>query len=55
LFLVGGVTDSRYSSGALAQRRVAKADRRDNLYPTKQRSDQKIDATVALVMMAIGR
>jgi hypothetical protein len=29
--------------------------RRDNLYPTKQRSDQKIDATVALVMMAIGR
>jgi phage terminase large subunit-like protein len=33
---------------------VGKADRRGNLYPTKQRSDQKIDAAVAL-MMAIGR
>ena len=33
---------------------VGKADRRGNLYPTKQRPDQKIDAAVAL-MMAIGR
>jgi phage terminase large subunit-like protein len=33
---------------------VGKADRRGNLYPTKQRTDQKIDAAVAL-MMAIGR
>ena len=33
---------------------VGRADRRGNLYPTKQRSDQKIDAAVAL-MMAIGR
>jgi hypothetical protein len=33
---------------------VAKADRRGNLYPTKQRQDQKIDAAVAL-MMAIRR
>jgi hypothetical protein len=32
---------------------VGKADRRGNLYPTKQRPDQKIDAAVAL-MMAIG-
>jgi phage terminase large subunit-like protein len=32
---------------------VGKADRRGNLYPTKQRSDQKIDAAIAL-MMAIG-
>ena len=33
---------------------VGKADRRGNLYPTKQRPEQKIDAAVAL-MMAIGR
>jgi phage terminase large subunit-like protein len=33
---------------------VGKADRRGNLYPTKTRPDQKIDAAVAL-MMAIGR
>ena len=33
---------------------VGKADRRGNLYPTKGRPDQKIDAAVAL-MMAIGR
>ena len=33
---------------------VGKADRRGNLYPTKQRPEQKIDAAVA-VMMAIGR
>jgi phage terminase large subunit-like protein len=33
---------------------VTKADRRGNLYPTKQRPDQKIDAAVA-VMMALGR
>ena len=33
---------------------VGKADRRGNLYPTKQRPDQKIDAAVAL-MVAIGR
>jgi phage terminase large subunit-like protein len=33
---------------------VGKADRRGNLYPTKQRPDQKIDAAVAL-MMAMGR
>jgi len=33
---------------------VGKADRRGNLYPTKQRPDQKIDAAVA-VMMAVGR
>jgi phage terminase large subunit-like protein len=33
---------------------VGKADRRGNLYPTKLRPDQKIDAAVAL-MMAIGR
>jgi phage terminase large subunit-like protein len=32
---------------------VGKADRRGNLYPTKARPDQKIDAAVAL-MMAIG-
>ena len=32
---------------------VGKADRRGNLYPTKQRPEQKIDAAVAL--MAIGR
>ena len=31
-----------------------KADRRGNLYPTKQRPEQKIDAAVAL-MMAMGR
>jgi phage terminase large subunit-like protein len=33
---------------------VGKADRRGNLYPTKQRAEQKIDAAVA-VMMAVGR
>jgi phage terminase large subunit-like protein len=33
---------------------IGKADRRGNLYPTKQRVDQKIDAAVAL-MMAVGR
>ncbi len=33
---------------------VGKGDRRGNLYPTKQRSEQKIDAAVAL-MMAVGR
>ena len=33
---------------------VGKSDRRGNLYPTKQRSDRKIDAAIAL-MMAIGR
>jgi phage terminase large subunit-like protein len=33
---------------------VGKADRRGNLYPTKSRRDQIIDAAVAL-MMAIGR
>jgi phage terminase large subunit-like protein len=33
---------------------VGKADRRGNLYPTKQRLEQKIDAAVAL-MMAVGR
>jgi phage terminase large subunit-like protein len=33
---------------------VGKADRRGNLYPTKQRPEQKIDAVVAL-MMAVGR
>ena len=33
---------------------VGKADRRGNLYPTKQRPEQKIDAAVAL-MMAMGR
>lgn len=33
---------------------VGKADRRGNLYPTKQRPEQKIDAAVAL-MMAAGR
>jgi phage terminase large subunit-like protein len=33
---------------------VGKADRRGNLYPTKQRAEQKIDAAVAL-MMAVGR
>jgi phage terminase large subunit-like protein len=33
---------------------VGKADRRGNLYPTKQRPDQKIDAAVD-VMMALGR
>src|ERR1700730_495111 len=32
---------------------VGKADRRGNLYPTKQRPEQKIDAAVAL-MMAMG-
>ena len=33
---------------------VGKADRRGNLYPAKQRSDQETHAAVA-VMMAIGR
>jgi phage terminase large subunit-like protein len=33
---------------------VGKADRRGNLYPAKQRPEQKIDAAVAL-MMAIDR
>ena len=33
---------------------VGKADRRGNLYPTKQRPEQKIHAAVALTM-AIGR
>jgi phage terminase large subunit-like protein len=33
---------------------VGKPDRRGNLYPTKQRPEQKIDAAVAL-MMAAGR
>jgi phage terminase large subunit-like protein len=33
---------------------VGKADRRGNLYPTKSRPDQKIDAAVAL-MMAVDR
>jgi phage terminase large subunit-like protein len=33
---------------------VGKEDRRGNLYPTKQRPEQKIDAAIAL-MMAIGR
>ena len=33
---------------------VGKADRRGNLYPTKSRPDQKIDAAVA-PMMAVGR
>jgi phage terminase large subunit-like protein len=34
--------------------RGGQADRRGNLYPTKQRPDQKIDAAVAL-MMGMGR
>ena len=33
---------------------VGKRDRRGNLYPAKQRPEQKIDAAVAL-MMAVGR
>jgi phage terminase large subunit-like protein len=33
---------------------VGKAERRGNLYPTKRRPNQKIDAAVAL-MMAVGR
>ena len=33
---------------------VGKADRRGNLYPTKSRLGQKIDAAVAL-MLAVGR
>ena len=33
---------------------VGKPDRQGNLYPAKQRSEQKIDAAVAL-MMAVGR
>jgi phage terminase large subunit-like protein len=31
---------------------VGKADRCGNLYPTKQRPDQKIDATVALAFVS---
>ena len=34
--------------------KVGHADRRGNLYPAKQRPEQKIDAAVAL-MMAVGR
>ncbi len=33
---------------------VGKPDQRGNLYPAKQRPEQKIDAAVAL-MMAVGR
>ena len=33
---------------------VGRPDRRGNLYPTKPRPEQKIDAAVAL-MMAVGR
>jgi phage terminase large subunit-like protein len=33
---------------------VGRPDRRGNLYPAKQRPEQKIDAAVAL-MMAVGR
>jgi phage terminase large subunit-like protein len=33
---------------------VGRPDRRGNLYPAEQRSEQKIDAAVAL-MMAVGR
>ena len=33
---------------------VGRPDRRGNLYPAKQRLEQKIDAAVAL-MMAVGR
>ena len=33
---------------------VGEPSRRGNLYPTKQRPEQKIDAAVAL-MMAVGR
>ena len=33
---------------------VGKPDRRGNLYPAKQRPEQKIDAAVALIM-AVGR
>ncbi len=33
---------------------VGKPDRRDNLYPTKARPEQKIDVAVALIM-AVGR
>ena len=33
---------------------VGRPDRRGNLFPTKQRPEQKIDAAVAL-MMAVGR
>jgi phage terminase large subunit-like protein len=33
---------------------VGKVDRRGNLYPSKQRPGQKIDAALAL-MMAVGR
>jgi hypothetical protein len=40
--------------GNPAIRCTGKADRRGNLYPTKSRPDQKIDAAVAL-MMAIDR
>ena len=41
-------------SGAVAKRGRGKPDRRGNLYPAKQRPEQKIDAAVAL-MMAVGR
>ena len=33
---------------------VGRPDRRGNLYPAKQRPEQKIDASVAL-LMAVGR
>ena len=33
---------------------VGRPDRRGNLYPAKQRPEQKIDAAVALIM-AVGR
>ncbi|MBL6081903.1 hypothetical protein JMJ56_28365 [Belnapia sp. T18] len=34
---------------------VSKPDRRGNLYPTKARPEQKIDAAVALIMAVGGR
>jgi hypothetical protein len=40
--------------GTLAGGMVSKPDWRGNLYPAKQRPEQKIDAAVAL-MMALGR
>jgi phage terminase large subunit-like protein len=39
---------------ALVGNVVGRPDRRGNLYPAKQRPEQKIDAAVAL-MMAVGR
>jgi hypothetical protein len=39
---------------AIARPQCCKPDRRGNLYPAKQRPEQKIDAAVAL-MMAVGR